>query len=150
MASKSPIIEESHDYSREESSPGADTIAHIRGKMQKREHNLSVDKPDSTSNAAIDPIWPGIKDQTIVLDAPPMSKRPDALLPDILVGTDLPIVPTRSRTFGAWTYDYSHISAETWNSSYDRLGRNIKKLYRSGLIRYASWGEPTVQSLVRE
>ena len=78
-------------------------------------------------------------DQTIVLDAPPFSTRPDELLPIALKGTSLPPREANTRIFGAWEFDYSDIDRETWSVARKILQTNITELYNQGLIRYGSW-----------
>ena len=79
------------------------------------------------------------KNQTIVLDAPPFSTRPDELLLIALKGTSLAPREANTRIFGAWEFDYSDIDSETWNVARKVLQENITELYNQGLIRYGSW-----------
>ena len=77
--------------------------------------------------------------QTIVLDAPPFSLRPNELLLIALKGTNLSPREANTRIFGAWEFDYSDVDLETWSAARKVLQENITELYNQGRIRYGSW-----------
>ena len=79
------------------------------------------------------------KKQTVELDCPPGSPRPDDLIGGILEGTGLKEREPVSKFFGNWTWDYSDIPEEKWKRVKEIVAPKIKKLYANGLIRYGSW-----------
>ena len=78
---------------------------------------------------------------TIELDCPPGNPRPDDLLPEALMGTDL--TPNdfvvESKFFGNWTFVLKAELDDKYLWRRDRIKENITALYDAGLIRYASW-----------
>lgn len=77
--------------------------------------------------------------QTIELDCPPGYPRPSDLLPQVLIGTGLPVRDPASACFGCWEFDYSDIPADVWAKAVPKLARRISTLYGEGVIRYGSW-----------
>ena len=79
------------------------------------------------------------KNQTIELDCPPGSIRPDSLLPDVIKDLGLEEREAVSSFFGNWTWDYNDVPEDTWLAAKPTLAERITALYNSGLIRYGSW-----------
>ena len=77
--------------------------------------------------------------QTIELDCPPGSPRPEDLIGKVIEGTGLPERDTVSRFFGNWTWDYNDVPKEIWGRIQPILKERITKLYDAGVIRYGSW-----------
>jgi hypothetical protein len=77
--------------------------------------------------------------QTIELDCAPGALRPDALIADVIKDTGLPLRESVSRFFGNYTWDYSDIDPETWNTANPTIKTRIEALYNLGAIRYGSW-----------
>ena len=80
--------------------------------------------------------------QKIELDCSPFAPRPDTLLAFAIRETPLEIVPPLSKMLGCWEFDYSHIDAQTWEESQNKLRENITLLFKQGSIRYGSWSSP--------
>lgn len=77
--------------------------------------------------------------QTIELDCPPGSPRPDALIELVIKDTGLePKLPC-STFFGNWTWDYSEVPADEWAHIQSIVRPRITDLYNAGAIRYGSW-----------
>ncbi|MFA5395435.1 MAG: hypothetical protein WC346_05375 [Methanogenium sp.] len=79
------------------------------------------------------------RSQTIELDCPPGALRPGDLIEDVIKGTGLPSKESCSRVFGNWTWDYSEIDPEKWESIKPILKERITALYNTRVIRYGSW-----------
>lgn len=77
--------------------------------------------------------------QTIEIDCPPGSPRPDSYLESVLKDTGIEPVNATAKTFGNWLFDFDHIPMETWNKANPTIKERLISLYNSGFIRYASW-----------
>ena len=80
-----------------------------------------------------------MSEQTIELDCPPGSARPDSYISNVLEGTGLEVKEPVAKFFGEWKWDYSDVPEEVWNSLKPLFEERISKLYHSGCIRYGSW-----------
>ena len=77
-------------------------------------------------------------EQCIELDCEPFRTRPDAYLPFVLSGTNLPIQEATSKVFGSWVFEYNNILKEEWKKALPIIQKNVRTLYSSGCIRYGS------------
>ncbi len=76
--------------------------------------------------------------QTIDLDCPPGSIRPNDLIEGVLAGTGLTTSPV-STFFGAACYSFD-VDREVWVTTIQPVIKpRIEALYHSGVIRYGSW-----------
>jgi len=80
-------------------------------------------------------------EQTIDIDCAPGSARPDTYIkyvvgPYVQGDLDKRIV---GKWFGNWTWDFSDIPSENWESWKDYRGEKMTELYNKGCIRYGSW-----------
>ena len=79
--------------------------------------------------------------QTIELDCPPLTPRPDTYIEGVIEGTGLkagdPIVTPFS--FGNWTWEFD-VPRDKWEKEIQPIIKpRIEALYHSGAIRYGSW-----------
>jgi hypothetical protein len=78
-------------------------------------------------------------EQSIEIDCPPGSMRPDDFLPEVLRDTGLAMKEPVVKWFGNWKWDYSDVPEETWKELQPILKERITRLYDLGRIRYGSW-----------
>jgi hypothetical protein len=77
--------------------------------------------------------------ESIDLDCPPMSPRPDAYIDGVLEGTGLVAGEPVSKFFGNWTWTFD-VPRERWEAEIQPIIQpRIEALYHSGCIRYGSW-----------
>ena len=77
--------------------------------------------------------------QIIELDVAPLQPRPETLIPAVLTGTGIPVRSPISTRFGNWTWDYSDIAPELWDSAITIIKDRIYDLYTNKHIRYGAW-----------
>lgn len=80
--------------------------------------------------------------QTIDIDCPPMTPRPDAYIRGVLKDTPLekylPRKPV-SMFFGNWKWNFTDVPVEEWKEANPTIAERLTVLYKLGHIRYASW-----------
>lgn len=82
------------------------------------------------------------EEQSIELDCPPGSPRPDDLFPDVIKDTGLEAddFELTSKFFGNWIWSFKNKSKlKVFQDAKPELAKRIKALYDSGKIRYGSW-----------
>ena len=78
--------------------------------------------------------------QYLILDAPPVRRRPDDLLRVLLNDTDISYREPTVRSFGEWTFEFDDVPPEAWRTALDAtIVPGIRRLHASGNIRYAEW-----------
>ncbi len=80
-----------------------------------------------------------MSEQTIELDCPPGYPRPGDLIDGVLKDTGIEVKDEPSKTFGNWTWDFSHIPEEAWKKTNPIIKERVTALYNQGIIRYGSW-----------
>ena len=78
---------------------------------------------------------------TIELNCPPFSSRPDTYLLYVLEGTSLTVDDFNLvlKSFGNWTYKCHKDKDELYIQNSSRIAQKIISLYHSGKIRYGKW-----------
>lgn len=79
--------------------------------------------------------------QTIELDCPPGNPRPGDLLPSVIKDTGIPEDNREpvSKLFGNWEWNYDDVPEEIWLKARPTIKKRIERLFKGGIIRYASW-----------
>lgn len=77
----------------------------------------------------------------IILDCHLGTTRPDNVLENILVSTQLELIDFKivSKCFEEWTFELTEDKKEIYEDCKDLIITKIKNQYNNGLIRYAEW-----------
>jgi len=75
------------------------------------------------------------------IDCPPGLTRPNNVLSDILLDTELNIDDFKNTlcSFGEWTFNLYDDKIELFKENFDNIVQRLKKRYSSGSIRYAEF-----------
>jgi hypothetical protein len=78
---------------------------------------------------------------TVEIDCPPGTPRPDDLFPDVIKGTGLAVedFDLVSKVFGNFTWELKAQKNDLYKKAKNTIGERIKALYSQGKIRYGSW-----------
>ena len=78
---------------------------------------------------------------SLEIDCAPGGIRPDDILPSALNETEMKEedFEITSKVFGNWTFIPLKEKEELYKTSQSKIAENLKSIYGSGRIRYASW-----------